>query len=245
MAIDRYTIKDPTDLLNFLLLFKGDVDDGVSLFGDVFLTEGDESTVITCEDFDGNIIFTATRNNTYSAGGYSYTAYKDATSTISLAGSTTNASYTLAPSFGFKIGNAIAIKVTHSLNNVAVFIGKSNTGKTSFVFPIVATNTTTYAHRYTVAFYGADTTISETRTTNGRSGSATPGSYGNNAMLSPLTLSGGYNEIEYTPSIYAIHTYQYNMTFSDLYEIFVNNKHMLTNGYIAVEDTPLEQDIQG
>lgn len=244
MAIDRYTIENPTDLLNFLLMFKSDVDDGVSLFGDVFLVENDESTIITCKDFDDNIIFTAAQNKTYSIGGYSYVAYKDDTNTIELIGSTTNASYTLAPIFGFKVGDNIAIKVAHSLNNVAMFIGKSNAGKTAFVFPIVSSNTTAYAHQYKVAFYGADTTISEIRTTSGRSGSSSLGSYGNNAMLSPLSLSGNYNEIEYTPSIYAIHTYQYNMPFSDLYEIFVNNKHMLTNGYVAVEEVHSGQDIQ-
>jgi hypothetical protein len=122
-----------------------------------------------------------------------------------------------------------------------IFGGMSNDGKAAFLLPVVSSNTTVYPNQYRVAFYGADISMPDNRYTNGRTGS-NEGSYGNNAMLSPILLSGGYNDVLYTPSIYAIYVYQYNIPFG-IFEIIVNNKHMLTNGYIAVEDTSTTQSM--
>lgn len=219
MAITREEISGSLAALKTALQASG-------LFGSVTLDSDSTPTLLTCKDTDNNTLFTVA-----SGSSWTYTVYKDESTTVSLQGTTSTAS----PVYCYKVGSASA--VIQIPNSMFIIISKLNTGGVGFALP---TNTGTSANKGSlrVACWGDEATLT-TDLTFTASGSSSNPMVGNHTQFVEIPMHGTYEQNVYLPSAYYMPIAQVGLR-GTVQEIMGEGGTYLTNGFVAVLDRASE-----
>ena len=193
-------------------------------FASVEYDDAESPTTVICKDSDGNTIFTAA----YTAGGSAtYTAYKNATTSVAC--SSTHA--TARPLYFYKVGNNSA--AIQCPNYHFVWISKTNTAVVGFVIPdTFATGNTNHYAKNNVACWGDDPALDSPLTITGGTSSEMEG---NHTQFVQIPLHGTYNENIYLPKAFFFPMVQEGMR-GVVQELTTDDGTYLTNGYIALLD---------
>ena len=181
-------------------------------------------TAITCKDADGNAIFKASK----SGSNWTYTAYKDATTGVSVASSSNKS----IPMYFYTVGSNGATIQTAS--NTMLIVAKTNTGATGFSLPN-STDSTDITNNYALksACFGDDPAFTGLiAITPAQSNIA---STGNHTLFVPIPLHGTYAENIYLPKAFFLPMAQEGMR-GVVQELSANEGTYLTNGYVALLD---------
>lgn len=223
MAITRTDINgDITELKSALETLIPD------FFATVELDDAESPTTVICKDTDGNTLFTAT----YIAGSSAtYTAYKNATTSISSSATTLNARQL----YFYRVGESNA--AIQCPNGDFIVISKTNTSGVGFVIPdnFVTTQSAHFV-KNSVACWGDDPALDSSLTITGSSGSTM---IGNHCLLVPIPLHGVYGTPYYLPHAFFLPMAQDGMR-GVVQELSTDSGTYLTNGYVALLDDSTE-----
>lgn len=212
MAITRYSVSgDSTALKNFLDLLKP------KFFADVSLVTGENSTVISCSDSDGNILFKFDNvSNTRT-----YYAYRAASNSSSFS----NGSATGDVKYAYIVGDRGAVLTLGEINGSIpmIIISKTSTNKTGIVMP-----TTSGATYCAPVCWGDDPALTTELNIGGTM-------IGNQCLFVPIPLHGQYDSAVYLPDAFFMPMAQSGIR-GEVQQLTSGAATYLTNGYFALMD---------
>lgn len=220
-----------TDISGDIALLKAALETLVpDFFASVEYDDAESPTIVVCKDADENTIFT-TRLISGTSANCTYTAYKDATTSIAASGSPSIAS----PLYFYKVGDSNA--AIQCPNSMLIVISKTNTSGVGFVIPdtFVYSNNTRFS-KNGVACWGDDPTLNSPLTITGtHGGSNADEMVGNHTLFVPIPMHGTYAEQVYLPKAFFMPMAQTGMR-GIVQELSADEGTYLTNGYVALLD---------
>ena len=208
MAIERYEINGDLSALKTALQATG-------LFDSVTLDSDSTPTLLTCKDEDNHTLFTVEAGSSWT-----YTAYKDAETSVQ----TTGTSYVAEAKYLYKVGDSAVIEVP---NAILLAMGKTNTGAVGFAIPAEFSNTANKGN-VKVAYWGDDVLMSN----NLIFSVAQNPMVGNHCQFVEVPMHGTYSQNVYLQDVFYLPIAQPGLR-GVIQEITGLAGTYLTNGYLA------------
>lgn len=217
-----------TDINGDIVLLKAALETLIpDFFATVELDDTESPTTVICKDSSENTIFTVAMTTSGTTVNYAYTAYKNATTSVS----SSAASNSAQPIYFYKIGESNAVIQCPSSN--LVVISKTNASGVGFVIPnSFASGQATHLSRLNVACWGDDSALSSLLTITNVSGDTM---IGNQCLLVPIPMHGVYGTPIYLPHAFFLPMAQDGMR-GTVQQLQDGEVTYLTNGYLAMMD---------
>ena len=197
--------------------------ESTGFFATVDIDSSINPALVTCKDESDNTMFTIAIATNAS---WTYTVYKDDTTTVTFSGTATTAQ----PVYFYTAGSDSA--VIQIPNNLFIIISKTNTGGVGFVVPAGSGNTINKGE-VKVACWGDDTTLSTNLLFT--SSTVSNAMIGNHCQFVEIPMHGTYSANIYLPHAYYMPIAQLGMR-GVVQEITGVHGTYLTNGFLAVLD---------